>query len=99
MFDPHSLKLPFIESIAAIMYFFIIYFIPGLAMFLVVLWDYKYLPKTASRLTKQAGENESGFSLIVLAVRNLMLMALFAFFLWPVVLVMELSGEKKKWLG
>jgi hypothetical protein len=81
------------------MYFLMIYLIFGLAMFLVVLWDYKYLPKTARRLTKQAGENESGFSLIVLAVRNLMLMALFALFLWPVVLVIELSGEKEKRLG
>jgi hypothetical protein len=80
----------------AIKFFFIIYFILGLAMFLVVLWDYKHLPKTTSRITKQAGVNDSGFSLIVLAVRNMMLMALFAFFLWPVVVVMELPGAKEK---
>lgn len=72
-----------------------IYFILGLAMFLVVLWDYKYLPKTADMLVKQPGE-KSGFSLVVLAVRNLMLMALFAFFLWPVVVIIESSGPRKK---
>ncbi len=55
------------------------YLILGLAMFLVVLWDYKYLPKTADRLIKKPGD-KSGFSLVVLAVRNLMVMALFAFF-------------------
>jgi hypothetical protein len=91
----YSLKFPFIESITAIMYFIKIYFILGLAMLLVVLWDYKYVPKTASRLTKQAGENESGFSLITSAIRNLMLMALFAFFLWPVVVGMELFGKNE----
>jgi hypothetical protein len=77
-----------------IMYFVKIYFILGLAMFLVVLWDYKYLPKTANRLVKQPGD-KTGFSLIVLAVRNLMLMTLFSFFLWPLVVVMELSGKGK----
>jgi hypothetical protein len=76
------------------MYFVKIYFILGLAMFLVVLWDYKYLPKTANRLVKQPGD-KTGFSLIVLAVRNLMLMTLFSFFLWPLVVVMELSGKGK----
>ncbi len=50
------------------------YFILGLAMFLVVLWDYKYLPETAKRLMKQPGD-KSGFSLVVLAVRNLIVMA------------------------
>jgi hypothetical protein len=99
MFDLYPLKSSFIESITAIMNLFMIYLILGLAMLLVVLWDYKYLSKTASRLTRQAGESESGFSLVVLAVRNLMLMALFALFLWPVVLVMELSGEKEKRSG
>jgi hypothetical protein len=77
------------------MYFVKIYFILGLAMFFVVLWDYKYLPKTASRLVKQPGD-KSGFSLIVLAVRNLMLMTLFSFFLWPLVVVIELSGNREK---
>jgi hypothetical protein len=77
------------------MYFVKIYFILGLAMFFVVLWDYKYLPKTTNRLVKQPGD-KSGFSLIVLAVRNLMLMTLFSFFLWPLVVVIELSGTSKK---
>ncbi len=71
------------------------YFILGLAMFLVVLWDYKYLPETAKRLMKQPGD-KSGFSLVVLAVRNLIVMALFAFLLWPVVVMMESSGVRKK---
>lgn len=71
------------------------YFILGLAMFLVVLWDYKYLPETAKRLIKQPGD-KTGFSLVVLAIRNLMLMALFAFFLWPVVVIIESSGARKK---
>jgi len=75
---------------SAIMYFVKIYFILGLAMIVVVLWDYKYLPKTANRLVKQAGD-KTGFSLIVLSVRNLMLMTLFAFFLWPLVVILELS--------
>jgi hypothetical protein len=77
------------------MYFVKIYFILGLAMFFVVLWDYKYLPKTANRLVKQLGD-KTGFSLIVLAVRNLALMALVAFFLWPLVVVIELSGNREK---
>ena len=73
-----------------------IYFILGLAMVLVVLWDYKCLPKTASRLTKPAGEGESGFALIANAIRNMLVMALFAFFLWPVVVWMELRGVREK---
>ncbi|MHB1237494.1 MAG: hypothetical protein ACYCY7_08010 [Gallionella sp.] len=77
------------------MYFVKIYFILGLAMFCVVLWDYKYLPKTAKRLVKQPGD-KTGFSLVVLAVRNLVLMTLFAFFLWPLIVVLELSGKKEK---
>jgi hypothetical protein len=77
------------------MYFIKIYFILGLAMCLVVLWDYKYLPKTANRLVKRPGD-KTGFSLVVLAVRNLMLMTLFAFFLWPLVVVIESSGAGKK---
>jgi hypothetical protein len=68
------------------------YFLLGLAMLFVVLWDFKYLPNTASRLVKQPGD-ETGFSLILLSVRNLMVMSLFAFFLWPVVVVLELSGK------
>ncbi len=77
------------------MYFVKIYFILGLAMFFVVLWDYKYLPNTAKRLVQQPGD-QTGFSLVVLAVRNLMLMTLFAFFLWPLVVLIELSGSGEK---
>ncbi len=72
-----------------------IYFILGLAMFLVAIWDYKYLPNTAKRLVKQPGD-ETRFALIVLSVRNLTVMALFSFFLWPVVVVFELSGDSEK---
>lgn len=71
------------------------YLILGLAMCLVVLWDYKCLPRTAGRLVKQPGDR-TGFSLVVLAVRNLTLMALFAFILWPLVLALELSGKGNK---
>jgi hypothetical protein len=78
-----------------IMYFVNLYFMLGLAMLLVVLWDYRRLPKTAARLVKQPGD-KTGFSIIVLAVRNLMLMALVAFFLWPLVVVIELSGTGEK---
>jgi hypothetical protein len=71
-----------------------IYVILGLAMLLVVLWDYKFLPNTAKRLTKPAGEEDAGFSLITRAIRNYLLMALFAFLLWPVVVGIELSGDR-----
>jgi hypothetical protein len=77
------------------MYLIKAYLILGLAMCLVVLWDYKCLPRTAGRLVKQPVD-KSGFSLVVLAVRNLTLMALFAFFLWPLVVVLELSGKGRK---
>lgn len=77
------------------MYIAKIYFILGLAMLFVVLWDYRCLPKTATRLVKQPGD-KTGFSLIVLSVRNLALMALFGLFFWPLVVAMELSGTGKK---
>jgi len=73
-----------------------IYFILGLAMFLAVLWDYRKLPVTTHRLTKQPDENVTGFSGIVLEVRNLAVMSLFAFFLWPVVAFWEIAGAKEK---
>lgn len=71
-----------------------IYFVLGLAMFLAVLWDYRKLPATARRLTRQPGENVTGFSGIVLEIRNLAVMSLFAFFLWPVVVFWEIAGAK-----
>jgi hypothetical protein len=77
------------------MYFVKIYFLLGLAMSFVTLWDYKYLPKTANRLVKPPGD-KSGFALVVLSVRNLIVMSLFAFFLWPLVVVLELSGKSEK---
>jgi hypothetical protein len=72
-----------------------IYFILCLAMFFVVLWNYKNLPKTSKRLVKQPGD-ETGLLLIVLAMRHLILMSLFSFFLWPLVVAMELSGKREK---
>ncbi|MEO6975609.1 MAG: hypothetical protein ABI144_06990 [Gallionella sp.] len=72
-----------------------IYFILGLAMCCVVLWDESLLPITAKRLVKPPGER-TGFSRIVLAIRNLTLMALFSFFLWPIVVLIELSGKSKR---
>ena len=80
----------------AIMSFVKIYFILGLAMLLTVLWDYTKLPATAKRLTKQADENVTGFSAIVLDIRNLAVMSLFAFFLWPVVVFWEVATSKEK---
>ncbi len=72
-----------------------IYLFIGLAMFLTVLWDYKKLPVTAGRLTKPLNENVAGFSRVVLEIRNLAVMSLFAFFLWPVVVFWEIAGAKK----
>lgn len=77
------------------MLFVKIYFILGFAMFLVALWDCKYLPGTSGRLVKKP-DGETGFALVVLSVRNLMVMTSVAFFLWPVVVVFELSGAGKK---
>jgi hypothetical protein len=76
-------------------YFLKIYFILGLAMCIVVLWDVNMLPVTAKRLVKPPGER-TGFARIVLAVRNLTLMTLFSFFLWPLVVLIELSGRSKR---
>lgn len=72
-----------------------IYFTLGLAMLLAVLWDYRTFPKTARRLTREAKPGASEFSRILGAMRNLTLMALMAFFLWPAVLVIELSRDKE----
>ena len=76
-----------------------IYFILGLALFLAVLWDYKILPETARRLTKQPkqpDENAPGFSRIALESRNFAIMAVFVFFLWPVAVFWEITGAKKR---
>ena len=70
-----------------------LYFILGLAMFLVASWDFKLLPKTAKRLVKKPSD-EKEFALIALSVRNLTVMALFSFFLWPIVLLMELTKDE-----
>jgi len=71
-----------------------IYFTLGLAMLLVVFWDYKRLPNTARRLGKAPNKNDSGFALIANEIRNMALMALFGFFLWPVVVAWEVLDKK-----
>lgn len=73
-----------------------IYFILGLAMVLVVLWDYKNLPETSKRLTKQSQQKTENFSHIALEIKNWAVMIFFAFFLWPLVVIMELFGKRKK---
>ena len=79
-----------------------IYFILGLAMFLAILWDYKVLPETARRLTKQpkqsgqTDENNAGFSRIALESRNFAIVAVFVFFLWPIAVYWEITGAKKQ---
>jgi len=78
------------------MYFIKIYFILGLAMVFVVLWDYKNLAVSAKRLTKQSQDKGSDFSRIALEIRNWVVMILFAFFLWPLVVLMELFGNREK---
>ena len=65
-------------------------------MALIVLWDYKYLPRTAQLLTKEPEDSALGFSRIANSIRNLALMAFFAFFLWPVVVGLELFGKERK---
>lgn len=78
------------------MYFIKTYFILGLAMVLVVLWDYNKFAVTARRLTRPPPDNGSQFSRIAQEVRNLTVMAFFAFFLWPLVVLIELSGRGGK---
>jgi hypothetical protein len=82
------------HSLSANMSLTQIYFVLGLAMFLVVLWDYKKLPATAKRLTKQPDENAAGFSRIALDIKNQAIMSLFVFFLWPVAVFWEITGAK-----
>lgn len=73
-----------------------IYFLPGLAMVLVVLWDYRRFPETARRIAKPPQDSGSQFSRIALELRNLTVMAFFAFFLWPWVVWMEFTGNREK---
>ncbi len=65
-------------------------------MVLVVLWDFKTVPKTASRFTKIPGDEETDFALIVLAIRNMTLMAMLAFFVWPAIVWVETVSDKDK---
>jgi hypothetical protein len=76
------------------MLFIQLYLFFGLVMTLVVLWDFKTVPKTASRYTKKALKKETGFALIILSIRNLVIMATMAFFLWPVIIGCEIFGKE-----
>lgn len=73
-----------------------LYLIAGFAMFLLVLWDYNRLPATAQRLARPLPpKGASQFSVIATGIRNMSVMALFAFFLWPVVIWWELQKSRK----
>jgi len=73
-----------------------IYLILGLAMVIVVLWDYKNLPETAKRLIRQPQGKEGSFSRIAGEIRNWVVLISFAFFLWPLVVLFELTGKRDK---
>jgi hypothetical protein len=73
-----------------------LYFSAGLALFFVVLWDYTLLSATARRITRQPPAGASQFARLVLGVRNMGLMALVAFFLWPLVLLLEIMERVNK---
>ncbi len=73
-----------------------IYFIFGVAMFLVVMWDYGKFPMTAKRLTKKSDVDPTSFSHIVLENRNLIIMTVYAIFLWPLIVFWEITGARNK---
>ncbi len=73
-----------------------LYFSAGLAMFFVVLWDYTVLTHTAKRYTRPIPAEASQFARLVAGVRNLGVMALIGFFLWPLVLWLEVRGRSGK---
>ena len=73
-----------------------IYFIFGIAMFLVFLWDHKNFPTTAKRLTKKSNVDPTNFSHIALESRNLAVMTFYVIFLWPLVVFWEITGAKNK---
>ena len=78
------------------MFFIQVYLFLSLVMVLVVLWDFKTVPKTANRFTKKPGDKETDFALIVLAIRNMTLMALLAFFVWPAIIWVEAASDNDK---
>jgi hypothetical protein len=73
-----------------------LYLFFGFVMALVVLWDFKTVPKTAHLYIKKAEANETGFALIILAIRNLVIMTSLAFFLWPTIIWCEVFGKEVK---
>lgn len=73
-----------------------LYFICGAAMALVVLWDYNKLPATARRFARRTPSSGSQFSKLTLGIRNMVVMAVVAFFLWPMVIYFELTGKGGK---
>ena len=73
-----------------------IYFIFGMAMFLVFLWDHRKFPMTAKRVTKKSDVDPTSFSHVALESRNLAVMAFYVIFLWPLVVFWEITGERSK---
>ena len=73
-----------------------LYFSAGLALFFVVLWDYNLLSHTARRFTRPVPDGVSQFARLTLGIRNMGVMALLAFFLWPMVLWLEIRGRMEK---
>lgn len=78
------------------MVFIQIYFFLGIVVALAVLWDFKTVPKTASRYTKKAVDKETEFAPIVLAIRNLVVMTSLALFIWPAIIWWEIFGSEDK---
>ncbi len=76
------------------MYYLEIYLIPGLALFLVILWDYKALTEAVNRQTKQLEDGGSKLPHAVLVIWNVALFVGHTVLLWPVVVVMEYFASK-----
>ena len=62
----HHNKSTNLWNYQAEMFFIQLYLFLSIVMVLVVLWDFKTVPKTAGRFTKKVGEKETDFALIVL---------------------------------
>ncbi len=78
------------------MLFIKIYFLISVVMVLTVLWDFKIVPKTARRYTKELADKKSEFAPIVLAIRNLLVMTALAFFIWPAIIWWEIFDNESK---
>ncbi len=78
------------------MNFIQIYFFLGSVMVLVVLWDFKTVPKTAKRFVTELTDKDKGFAAITKVIRNMVVMAAFALFAWPVIILWEAFGKDIK---